>query len=112
MVPSSSSFSPRHDGALEQPLPDPSLAPAAEPLPHRVAVAEFNRQVSPGKTGPQQGVYPAQKAAVTPFAAAPPDPPNRLYLVLQRRPLGSPSICLVMDVAPLGSIPQGATSIY
>src|SRR3954469_9520096 len=76
MVPSSSSFSPRHDGALEQPRPDPSLAPAAEPLPHRVAVAEFNRQVSPGKTGPQQGVDPAQKAAVTPFVAALPDPPN------------------------------------
>src|SRR3954453_8790676 len=61
----------RHDGALEQPLPDPSLAPAAEPLPHRVAVAEFNRQVSPGKTAPQQVVDPAQKAAVTPFVAAP-----------------------------------------
>jgi len=34
------------DRALEQPLPDPGLAPSAEPLPHRIAVAEFDRQVS------------------------------------------------------------------
>src|SRR5205823_1485621 len=49
---------------LQQQVPYPGLAPAAELPPDRIPIAELRRQVAPRRTGAADPEYPVQFAAV------------------------------------------------
>ena len=67
----------RH-GSLEQPLPYPGFAPPAEPLAHRVTLAELVRQIRPRQAGPQQVAHTLHEAAIALIMAVLPNPADGL----------------------------------